>query len=285
MFRSALSTMHEESVWAHLPNPITSDPRVGRLLTGVAKSRRAVHFADERQKAEPERSLDLTPALLAELAPLASRSDSPRLAMHWAAACLGTFGLLRLNELLGSAAHPERVLRTSQLKFCRTAACIPAMLPPQGLAATPDHLELNLLDTKADQLGANPPLRVATPLAVEAVWRWMLARRNLHRASPSPGNVPQYIFALPGEDPLTLRTLVRFLQDCLEKAGHGRPRITGKAFRRGGASAVVAANLPASVAAAAGRWASPHMPLVYASQEAKQRQALEISRAMGAPVA
>ena len=54
VYRSALSTMHEESAWAHLPNPITADPRVARLLEGVKKARRSVHF--EAARAAPERT-------------------------------------------------------------------------------------------------------------------------------------------------------------------------------------------------------------------------------------
>jgi hypothetical protein len=80
---------------------------------------------------------------------------------------------------------------------------------------------------------------------------------------------------------VTLRQVTDYLKDTLESLGHGRPHITGKAFRRGGASALVASNTPAAAAAAAGRWKSLAMPLVYANHAAKQSQALEISRAMG----
>ena len=278
VYRSAISTLHEESAWAHLPNPATEDPRVSRLLEGIKKSRRAVHFADEKAK-PAERGLDLTPAVLGELAATAGRADAPRQAMLWAVVCLGTFGLLRVNELLGTTVHPERRLRVSQIRFCRTKACIPALFPPDGSAATPDHLELDLYATKADQLGNNPAHQIAAPLAVAAVWRWALVRRNLARTSPA--SATDWMFAVPGESPVTLAQVVTYLQDALEALGHGRPHITGKAFRRGGASALVVSNAPAAAAAAAGRWKGLGMPHVYASAEAKRQQQLEISRAMG----
>ena len=153
------------------------------------------------------------------------------------------------------------------------------------MASTPDHFVVQLFDTKADQHGTNPPHAVAAPLAVAAMWRWMIARRSLARtaaASSSSGTTPDFLFALPGTSAIALPQVVTYLQDLLESRGHGRPHITGKSFRRGGASDLVAANVPADAAAAAGRWKSAAMPLVYANRVAKQSQSLEISRrAMG----
>ncbi|MDR3418632.1 MAG: hypothetical protein P4L83_20870, partial [Nevskia sp.] len=214
VYRSAISTWHEESDWAHLPNPVTSDPRVGRLLEGVKKTRRAVHF-DEVRSATAQPTLDLTPQMLREMALHAARADSSRLAMLWAAVCLGTFGLLRMNELLGSPQHPERALRVAQVRFCRTPAGLPAPFPPEGSASTPDHFVVDLLATKglADQHGANAPLSVAAPLAVTAMWRWSIARRSLAKSTPGAGTAPEYLFALPGEKSVTLRQITDYLKD------------------------------------------------------------------------
>lgn len=277
VYRSAVSTLHEESecTWAANPNPVL-DPRVGRLMKGIGNVKSQVDIA-ARAKKRAGGTIDLTPAILADLEPHAGMSDRPRDAMLWAVACLGTFGLLRLNELLGSTAHPERVLAPDQVRFCRTASGITAIFPPEGSSDTPDHLELHLGATKADQAGKNPPVRIAARMAVQAMWRWMIVRRAMIRTSgPS-----QFLFAVPGQAPIQLKAVVSFLQEWFAHQGHGRPRITGKCFRRGGASALVAGNVPEAAAAAAGRWRAPAMVQLYASRESKREQAIAISRAMG----
>lgn len=275
VYRSAISAMHEESHWAGGPSPV-DDPRVQRLMQGIVNVKNRVDVA-ARAKKRADGTIDLTPAILADLEPHAGLTDQPRDAMMWAAICLGTFGLLRPSEFLGSAAHPERALSPDQIRFCRTASGIKAEFPPEGSSDTPDHFELHLGATKADQAGKNPPVRIAARIAVQAMWRWMIARRAMIRAS-SPSKC---LFATPGSGPISMKDIAEFLRDWFARAGLGRPPISGRAFRRGGASALVEGNVPAADAAAAGRWRTPAMVQLYASREAKRAQALTISRAMG----
>jgi len=58
------------------------------------------------------------------------------------------------------------------------------------------------------------------------------------------------------------------------------PQLTGKAFRRGGASAMLRSGASIPDIMAAGRWKTPAMVGVYANAEAKRARAAAASRAL-----
>lgn len=268
-FRSAISTMHAESAWGAQPSPI-DDPRITRFCKGVVVSKRS---SDKAKQSERIESIDITPELLLEMEPFAITDATSYQLMSWAAACTGTFALLRLNELLGAHMNRNRVLKLDQITLYSAGAGNQRQRYPPA----PDHercfFTIALGPTKADQAGRNKPIAVAARPAVQALWRWLIHRHALGVSSPE-------LFRLPHHDPLTFPQLKEYLQDILESMGRGRPHITGKAFRRGGASALHAAGEQPDDAAALGHWRNSRMVEVYANQRAKDQRQLEMSRRM-----
>lgn len=268
-FRSAISTLHAESAWGGQPNPV-NDPRVTRFIRGVISSKRTEDAAAQQQKTD---SIDITPDLLGEMEAFAITDASHAQIMCWAAACTGTFALLRPNELLGSTQNPERVLQLSQITLFRAGAGNQQQrYPPNGDAAG-CHFTIALGATKADQAGRNKPKVVAARPAVQAIWRWLQLRHKVGVDSPA-------LFCLPHCIPLTHAQLRTYLQDVLESMGRGRPHISGKAFRRGGASGLLAAGEQREDAAALGHWKNERMLEIYANTLAKEKRQIEISRRM-----
>ena len=129
-YRSAISTLHAESDWGHLPNPVNT-ARVSRIIDGI-KREKAPREASLRLQREP--TVDVTGELLSELEihqPLAT----PLTTMCWAAACLGTFAILRISEFIPSPKRVDRAIleRFSHLTYCSIGiARGPALRHPQA---------------------------------------------------------------------------------------------------------------------------------------------------------
>lgn len=273
-YRSALSLLHHESPHCHLPNPLESEA-LGRLLKGIAREKRSCEKRAREDRVAA--TVEITPQEIIELEPIA-RGDSPFAIAKWAAITLGTFGLLRIGELLGQR-DGTRVLRAADIRFyldphARHEAGFLPHASAIPLHALPDHFTVDLGPTKADQLGKNPPLGVAARPAVAAMWRWIHTRRD------AGADCPELWRSSSRHATLALSDLVSYLQDWYESLNRGRPHITGKAFRRGGASGLVSAGVPRADAAAAGRWRAQAMVETYANQQSKQQRALLISRSM-----
>ena len=261
--------MHAESRWGDQPSPVL-DPRITRFCKGVAVKKRGSDKAKQNDRVE---TIELTPDLLIEMEPFAITDATAYQIMSWAAACTGTFGLLRLNELLGAHMNRDRVLKLDQLTLYAAGAGNQQQRYPPAPNADRCHFTIALGSTKADQAGRNKPIAIAARPAVQAMWRWLILRHSLRVTSPE-------LFRLPHTDPLTFPQLKDYLQDLLESMGRGRPHITGKTFRRGGASALHAAGETSDDAAALGHWKDSRMVEVYANQQAKDKRQLEMSRRM-----
>lgn len=268
-FRSAISTMHAESEWGSIPSPVL-DPRITRFCKGVAVQKRQ---SDKARRSDRIETIDLTPDLILEMEAFAITDASPEETMCWSAACTGTFGLLRLNELLGAPMNRDRILKLDQITLYRAGAGKQQQGYPPAPNADGCHFAIILGPTKADQAGRNKPIVIAARPAVQALWRWLGVRHRLEVTRPE-------LFCMPRSDPLTLTRLTEYLQDLLESMGRGRPHITGKAFRRGGASALHASGEASADAASLGHWKDGRMVELYANQQAKERRQLEMSRRM-----
>lgn len=273
--RSAISTLHAESAFRADPNPLDS-PAITRMMKAVKAHLRTRDAA--AKKARPL-TISITPALLVELEAI-GRGGTPADAMMWAAACVGTCALLRPSELLGSPQNRDRHIRAVQITFFVAAdsSVVAGWLPDAREAtiahfALPDRFAIALEATKADPDARNEPIVVATRIAVAALWRWMNIRRGLGAVGPK-------LFCVPLSPPLVLKRLIARMQDLLESIGRGRPHITGRAFRRGGASGLVGDGVSRADAAAAGRWKAESMLDVYADAESKARRAITTSRRM-----
>lgn len=281
VYRSALSTWRLQSTLADGPNPLLS-VAVERVIKGIVRERQPIEAEARSVRLS---TIDVTPALLDALQPFLVPSfpggRSPHRLMRWAAANVATYALLRPSEALGSPQHPDRALLASQITFFMSkgsdhvGALGPVGVDPATLPL-PDHFTIALGPTKADQQGLNPPIAVAARPAVLALWVWMHRRRDLALAKPSE---PQ-LFCVPGFAALRLPELTEAIADACVASGRPRPHLSGRAFRRGGASGLMAGGAARPDMRRAGRWRSNAMPEVYASAEAKAERALEASRAM-----
>ena len=265
--------MHDESEWGGQPNPARGE-RVRRWLLGCTNLRAE---ADAEAREERGRTFSLTPDILLDMEAYAGMSDRSDQRMCWAAACLGTFMVLRISELLGSRQHPERALRADQVSFGRGGGTTVSAAPgtPAGM---PDIIQLRLGPTKTDQRGTAPPMKSASRPLIQAMWIWMRDRERLisHSRATSP-----LLFCIPGHEQLAFPALREFRGHWLEQSGRGRPHITGKTFRSGGASGLISRGVSRQDAAAAGRWKTQSMLETYATAQAQQQRLLIISRNMG----
>lgn len=273
--RSAISTRWELA-GLEGANPASS-PIVSRLLKGYAKSRVE---AEAVIRSEREETISLTVERLAELAPIAdcSRGGAPRDVMLWAAACVATFGLNRCAELFGATRVGRPPIAASAVKFFDSEyATQPRALcpgPAEG-APLPAYFTLALGPTKADPMGRNADLRIAARVAVAALWKWMHLRRD------RGGTLTGHLFQVDSFPPLTRTELFERVRDWHRVAFGTAPKVTGRAFRRGGNQSLVASGAPHPVLKQAGRWKSDAMPSVYSSAEADAARGLKASRALG----
>jgi len=289
VLRSALSWyVSRDCRGGELP---TRDERIKMLITGVEKQRARAAAAAPAAEAAPV-TIPLTAELLASLSLVASGaargsvSIAPREVMLWAAACLGVFGLLRPNELLGKHKDRSGATRADAITFYANDSALPPALPVRlgawSEARTPDHFSVRLGPTKADPAGRNAPLRIAAPMAVEALWRWMHVRLDWGGTADGP------LFALPtasgAPGALKCAELCRAIGSWIALSRGGPPpRITGRCFRKGGATSLVSGGAGLSEILAQGRWRTPAMVGIYSIREALMQRALEANRQMGRP--
>jgi hypothetical protein len=267
--------------WADASNPFSSH-LVDATLRGIA---RVLAPADRAARAARTVTAALEPRQVARLAavmlPAGNAPASDEQAMTWAAALIGSYGLLRPNEFLGSYQHQDRHLRASQLEFCierGTPAPVPIALTQ---ADCPSLVRVRLGATKADQAGANAPLVIRARAAVEALWRWS-RRRLAYSAATQAGP----LFRVEGQRPLSIRALLDRLQTAMravDPAWDGR--LTGRCFRRGGASELVRDGASLEEIQQAGRWLSPAMVYTYSDVGAVQARAASASAGTAAPLA
>ena len=100
--------------------------------------------------------------------------------MIWAAACLASHAMLRPNEFLGTYGLEQRHLRLDQIQFLNDNGIEmhPEAHSPITGGRPPQCFYVNLGVTKADPLAHNKPILVEEPLAVTALWRWMMVRAS-----------------------------------------------------------------------------------------------------------
>jgi hypothetical protein len=276
-YRSALSEWWQrQRDWAEGPNPWTS-PVVERCLLGF---KRVLGPAERKERAARPTTMSIGPDTLQRLAPhLDSLYHGDGDLMVWAAANLAAHGLLRPNEFVGAYRNEDRALTPDQIVFythlTRLDAIAPHALWTQG--PQPVRLVIRLDATKADQDALNPPHEITAASAVSAMWRWCNRRLVIGAQGPQ-------LFRMPGERPLSIRTLCDRLQEAAARAGLGTTRITGRCFRRGGCSELVAAGAPQETIQRAGRWKSAAMVRTYADAAALARRARAAAEGQAAPL-
>jgi hypothetical protein len=253
------ATHHEDATRC----PFTSD-LVLATLSGI---RRALAARDSAQRGSRPVTLSLGPIQLMQLAPYlnGARVASDEEAMLWAAATLGSYGLLRPNEFLGSYLLQDRKLYPHQIRFFDHLG---QRIRP-GFVGCPHRFEVALGATKADPLATNPPLVIRAKRAVEAMWRWF---RRRHAFLAEDQLAP--VFKLPGKKALTITALIQVLSVAMRRAGLMKEGeiLTGRCFRRGGAADLVAAGASLEQIQAAGRWKSPAMVYTYTDPAVIQRR-------------
>lgn len=248
------------------PPPTRSHPLVRRLLDGIANDKAQRESARRRSKpSSAALTFDLVLRMRANHT-LTAPSD----AMRFAAVALAVAACLRPSELLGSASHPARALRADQLTFYADLECLRAVLPSDAAAAAPAHCAVTLEVSKTDQKRRGKVRLVAAPAAVQALWSWA-------RLRSAPGT--QRLFALNGQ-PLSQFALLSHVRKHLRLLGADL-FVTGKCYRRGGASTLSMQGIAASDIAISGWAPNSRMWELYASDPRVQRaRQLATNRAM-----
>jgi len=197
--------------------------------------------------------------------------------MMWAAATMGTYALLRPGEFLGNRKERAAIPVVAITFFSHLSLPLIMSLPSAAesidVANLPVRYTIQLGITKADQRGLNAPHPVAAPLAVEAMWRW------LHRRRMGGVQGPQ-LFRMPNQPALSQIKLLAWLEGRLTQAGYNNFTLSGRGFRRGGASSLTAQGFVPQQMAAAGRWKSAAMVNVYSSKQSQAQRAAILSRGM-----
>lgn len=169
--------------------------------------------------------------------------------------------------------------------YSKGTVSLPMALLPRGSKPRehpyPEYFTISFGPTKADPLAKYFPLPIAAPSCVKALWDWLHFRRD---TLPINYSAPE-LFSWPSASSgMSFKLKVQGLIDTL--MGWSTPLygesliIKGRSFRRGGASALLAAGADQAVIMSAGRWKSSSMINVYSSKQSKQSRALAGSRAM-----
>ena len=276
-YRSAVRTYFLSATMGSMgANPVDAEA-VGVVMKGIQRAK-APTEAEARKKKPP--TMALTFDLLHQLEPLFLWGEDDEACMMWAAAHVATYGALRPSELLGSAQNRERALRIDQVQFLlRKGSPQPAQLLPPGSNISdfelPYSFTIRLEITKTKQGGEPEPVEIPAPSAVKALWHWVHRRRDLH---PSPDDVQ--LFRIPRQQPLSVAKLTSRIEEAIGQLTGSVPHLTGKTFRRGAASSLVAGGADIPTILAAGRWAgtSGAMVGIYSSSQAKRQRAAEVRR-------
>ena len=272
-YKSALHTLFAstQSFTDGSANPLAHS-KLKRLLTGIANSK----AAQERAASAAAPTCDpLTFDIVRRLRAVHS-DNNPREVMLFAAIALATAACMRPSELLGSGTYPERALTADQVVFHTSATSeSPVVLPTAaGIIATRCTVWLRI--TKTHLHGEERT--VSADEAVQALWRW-------YYISKAQGRIALF---QQGGTPLTMSALIGHLRRKLKLIGLGHMRVTGKCFRRGGASTLSALGADAADIAAAGGWApsSTVWRTHYANApEVKRARAIQVNAQMQCAIA
>lgn len=255
-YKAAMHTQWE--IEGHVGDNPWAARRLYRMIDGM-KRERDTEGVDARTAKPP--SFELTPPMIVRIAPQYQIGDEWS-ELTFAAITMGTGALLRPGELLG--ARRRRPLQWSAISFGddsqeRDAAWC--------ATHTPTRYWIRLGSTKADQGGTNPPVVVGNRMAVDALWQWR---------QRTDGTIESEIFTYQRRR-LTSAALVKSVERALTVAGIPHGHITGKAFRRGGASHQLAKGVSIPAIMRAGRWRTARIIDVYASAAAQDERCINES--------
>ena len=230
----------------------------------------------------------LTPELLERLAPVLRGDTTPEGRMLWAACLLGVHAVLRVGELFGDRSKVvgggRTALQRDQICFYDNERSRARVSPwaGDGGSIMPGYLEVVLGATKTDAAGRLAPKVCAHRQTVNAVWRWACERLQI-------AEISCFFFSTlrgPKREIGVLRasTVLRALEHAHEAQQLGTARFTGKCFRRGLTSELMARGAPAADVQLLGGWKSAGMPAVYTSSEARFQRTVAVSRGSDAPL-
>ena len=249
-YRSAVSKwIRDETLCEGGRNPANS-AGVELVLQGI---KRAQAPARARERLAGGRPTPLTPKLLEAMrGVLRPAGATPQQIMEWAALSLGVHGLLRPSEFLGRYRLEDRALMRDQCFF------FDAMGRAMELssAQTPTQLHVDLLITKADQVGANARVEIRDARAAADVWEWIQTKRP--HFSETPG-----VFHITGRSALSVARLTRTLEAAAAALHLTGVKFSGRSLRRGGATGALLAGAAPAEVQARGRWRTARMVQVY----------------------
>ncbi|HVT62075.1 MAG TPA: hypothetical protein VHD33_01120 [Legionellaceae bacterium] len=217
-------------------NPMDED-LVKRVLDGIERSKAAQEQA-ARLLRQSQQSHPLTFDIVKELRTL-HPSTSPFDCMCYAAICLGVSASLRPSELLGSSKLRERALRIGQIQFFDAQGNSLPFHSNQPASRFQVHLHIS----KTDQLMRGRIKEISAKTAVIAMQQWARMRGSIDQ---------QQLLFQHQQRRLDTYSLLRHLGKKLKELGYSDFSLSGKSFRRGGASSLALLGIPASDIAQAG---------------------------------
>jgi hypothetical protein len=201
--------------------------------------------------------LPVTTELLARFREILDLS-SPDDILFWAVCCTGTYGLLRSGEIFGSSLEKKPGLRRSDV-----------------LLVSNHEVQLVVRQSKTDRKKQGATITLysngTASCPVEAFTRyWNRLGRLLNQHSP--------LFCLDHGTSLDKDLFVQMLRLVVAKLGLNPSDYSGHSFRRGGATSLAAAGVPAAMIKQMGRWKSLAYQVYIDNTQEEWRRA---SQAMG----
>jgi len=189
--------------------------------------------------------------------------------MHYAALTLAVASAARPSEIFGSTTHPDRALRTRQIRFYVDAAGriqIHANASVIDMQPQPHHLELELEVSKTDQRRGGRIKIISAATAVAAMWR--------HCCDHGVNDDDDRLFAMGGVQLTCNALLVRLKRELIADGQHElASSLSGRSFRRGGASTLSATGIDDVDIARLGWTASSNVGLTHCANDPKVQRA------------
>ena len=281
VYKAAMSNWHKKRSTA--TDPFSSD-RITLMMNGIERSKAEREQHKREAKPAPVSfTMDMARDFIDYCAEWSKSHDSSA-RVYAAAAGVATACALRPSELFGSANQPERRITVSQLKFysSQNELMVPSINSSQvsssaaaAASSYPHYFSLHLKASKTNQMGRTEEIHSATKAAVRALWEWRTERGGEEG--------PLFIRGSSDRRPLLTSCLLNFIRSWLNQIHSGlnsSRRITGKCFRRGGASTLNSLGATSRELNDIGRWRTKDMWKTYADSDSKKKRALETSQKM-----
>ncbi len=201
-------------------------------------------------------------------------------ALYWAAACLATYGLLRISEFCAhdspSSQDPYKIVYLKQVQIFDTKnkAISMANITTPGIVS---YYTIRLRSSKTDPFREGITIHISHGVAVQAMVNYL----QMHPQRFQPQShlfIDRIVQSKTLEEvPLYRTTMINMTRSLLETMGYNSKLYHGHSFRRGGATSLANKKVADSVIQTLGRWRSDCFKLYV---DLPLQQLLEYNRQM-----